>query len=91
MPEINIKFSAKLEKSPNPGGWTYVVWPESTAFFGTGGAVKVKGTVDGFPFQSSFMAMGNGQQMLPVRAEIREAIGKQQGDTVTVVLSARVK
>ena len=84
------EFTAILEKSPNPGGWTYVVWPGSATFFGTHGAVKVRSTVDGREFQSSFMAMGDGQQMLPVRADIRRAIGKSEGDEVTVRLLERL-
>lgn len=88
--KISKEFSGILEKSPNPGGWTYVVWPEAAEFFGTHGAVKVRGTVDGHPFTSSFMAMGGGVQMLPVKADIRQAIGKQAGDRVTVRLEERL-
>jgi hypothetical protein len=84
-------FRAKLQKSPNKGGWTYVVWPDSVKFFGTGGAVKVSGRIDGHPFRSSFMAMGDGKHMLPVKAEIREAIGKNVGATVTVILEERIQ
>jgi hypothetical protein len=83
-------FKAKLQKSPNKGGWIYVVWPESAKFFGTRGLVKVRGRIEGHPFRASFMVMGGGKHMLPVKAEIREAIGKDVGDVVTVKLEERI-
>jgi hypothetical protein len=87
---VAAKFKAKLQKSPNKGGWVYVVWPASAKFFGTRGLVKVRGTVEGSPFRASFMAMGGGKHMLPMKAEIRKAIGKDVGDMVTVIVEERI-
>jgi|ERR1043165_2884880 hypothetical protein len=85
-PLVNGKFL--LKRIPGKGGWTYTsVPPAPKKFKKPGGVVKVKGTIDGFPLkQYHLMPMGNGNMFLPVKAEIRKKIKKQQGDYVQVIL-----
>jgi hypothetical protein len=55
------------------------------AVFQRKGRVPVKGTINGFPFRSSLMNMGDGH-MMAVNAELRAGAHCKGGDTVDVVM-----
>lgn len=91
MGALDTQFTSLLQKSPRPGGCTYVVMPDLVAHFDTRGIAKVRGTIDGHAIRGSFMAMSNGTPMLPVKAEVGKTIGKDAGDSVTVWLEERIE
>jgi hypothetical protein len=84
------EFDAQLEKGEHPGAWTCVVMDDAAALFGTRGLVKIRGTIDGAPFDGALMAQGDGTHRLAVKAQIRKAIGKEAGDTVRVRIDERI-
>lgn len=86
---LDKTFTATIEKDKE-SGWACVIWRESADFFGTRQPVKVSGTVDGHEFQATFLPIGAGSHMLPIKAALRTAIKKQIGDTVEVHLKARL-
>jgi hypothetical protein len=83
------EFDAQLQKGDNPGAWTCVVLDDVAEMFGTGGLVKIRGEIDGQPFDGALMAQGDGTHRLPVKAALRKTIGKQAGDTVHVRIDER--
>ena len=84
------EFEAQLSKGDNKGAWTCVVMDDVPQLFGTRGLVKIRGVIDGEPFDGALMAQGDGTHRLPVRATLRKAIGKEAGDTVHVRIDERI-
>ena len=77
------KFSAKLEKM---GNGTFITIPfDVEEFFGKK-RVKVKATFDGEPYQGSITRMGGCDHILLVKKEIRQKLGKDEGDSIKVVV-----
>ncbi|HEV7275119.1 MAG TPA: DUF1905 domain-containing protein [Devosiaceae bacterium] len=88
---LPVTFTAEILKSPAKGGWTYLIWPASAAFFATRARVRIAGTVDTHPLRTAFMPLGTGHHKLPLTAKTLAAIGKSVGDTVTVVVEQRLE
>lgn len=78
----------KLKRMHGKGGWTYINIPNPPhAKRSAGGLLRVKGSIDSYALkQYNLMPTADGNLFLPVKAEIRKKIGKQEGDTVRVIL-----
>ena len=87
---LNKTFTEKIIKEDKKGGWSYVIWPESVAYFETRKPVKVKGTIEGHDFEATFLPWGDGTHMLPIKGALLKTIRKQAGDEVEVVLQERL-
>jgi hypothetical protein len=85
---FNQTFTATIGVHVN--NWTCVRWDESVSFFGSTKPVKVRGTMNGVPFQATFLPTGDGAQFLPINQKLMKAMGVQIGDTIKVHLKERL-
>lgn len=85
---INVTFAATVIADSN-SGWLCVQMPDSAEFFGTGKAVKIGGTVDGYDYEATMLPVGGGTHMMPLRAPFRKVLKKGLGEDVKVHLTHR--
>lgn len=83
---MDAEFQSVIIKEDKKGGWTYLLWPDSVAYLGTGKAVKSEGTMDGFPFIATLLPWGDGSHMLPIKADLQKKLSKAPGEVVAVRL-----
>jgi len=82
-----FSFETVLMRPEGVGTWTYLDIPQQvSATFGSKGQVRVKGTINGYPYRTTALPKGDGTHYLVVGKEIREQIQSAQGDTVRVTL-----
>ena len=83
----DFTFDAVLIRPEGVGTWTFLNIPAQVSnTFGSKGQVRVKGTINGYPFQSTALPMGDGTHYLVVAKDIREHIAVSPGDTVKVTM-----
>jgi hypothetical protein len=87
--QIDASFTAAIKRDMGPRSWTVVDMPNSGEFFGTRKPVRVAGTIDGHPFDATLLPLGDGTHMVPIKAALRIAIGKGDGESVSVHLRER--
>ena len=88
-----IKYSCKIERYERNGektGWSYIVIRSAQAQKlkpATKVSFRVKGKIDQHVLNKvAIIPIGKGAFILPVNGPIRKAIGKKEGDKVTVTL-----
>jgi len=81
------RFTVELTARGPNGAWTFFTLPFSVEeVFGTKSRLPVKGTINGEPFTSSAMPVGDGTHALAVSKALQAAARASAGDRVTVVL-----
>ena len=79
-------FRAKLRGYDRPGTATFVAVPKKVMdSFKPSRRVPIKGTLNGFAFQTTIADMGDGPAFV-VNAKLRETMGVHRGDMVIVMI-----
>lgn len=81
------KFKAIIARASEGMDAAYVEIPfDVEKEYGTKGQVKIKALFEGHPYRGILSNMGTGCHILGIRKDIRQAIGKNIGDTISVEL-----
>ena len=91
IPLINDWFLIKKREAKSGfkfSNWTYILVPNiNGALRGLGGTVRVKGKIDNYVLnQYNLLPLKGDEMILPLKTEIRKAIGKGEGDCAEVIL-----
>lgn len=78
-------FEALIHKVPDLDG-AYIEFPYDVRQEFGKGRVKVLATFDGHPYRGSLVRMGTDCHIIGIRKDIRKAIGKQPGDSISVTI-----
>jgi hypothetical protein len=79
-----IQFEAKLFTI---GSWTILRLPQgASSKLPSRGLAMIKGTINGFPFQTALEPDGRGSHWFEVDKTMREAISADAGDTVALAI-----
>ena len=87
--KLDLAFTAPLRRDTAPAPGPSPSCPHSGRLLGTRKPVKVGGDIDGQPFHATLLPMGDGTHMVPIKATLRTAVGKGDGDQVVVRLTQR--
>ena len=86
-----IRFKAKLfrpEATAAAGSWNFLTLPRSaSAKLPSRGMTTVEGTINGSPFRATLEPDGVGSHWLKVDAKMREAVGAEAGEIVTMEIA----
>lgn len=80
------KFRAKAEPAGPNDAWCFLAVPFDVAeAWGTRGRVRVKGTINGFPFRTNIQPM-DGRHLITFNKQLQADAKAKPGDTVAVVM-----
>jgi hypothetical protein len=86
-----IRFKAKLfrpAESEKVDSWTFLILPKNaSAKLPSRGMTAIEGSINGFPFQTTLEPDGQKSHWLKVDRKLREAVGAEAGDIVTLEIA----